>query len=35
MTGMLFNQGGILHKVELYGPASIEEWLECLKAGQS
>ena len=28
MTGLLFNAGGLLHKVELYGPPSIEEWLE-------
>ena len=29
MTGMLFNAGGLFHKVELYVPPSIEEWLEC------
>ena len=28
MTGMLFNQGGLLHKVELFGPPCIEDWLE-------
>ena len=28
MTGMLFNAGGLLHKVELYGPPCLEDWLE-------
>ena len=28
MTGLLFNQGGLLHKVEMYGPPSIDDWLQ-------
>ena len=29
MSGLLFNSGGLLHKVEMYGPPCIEDWLEC------